>query len=216
MCKGVYVSFAYFEKAYTPDSLDKSFCESWVLMDSCTCHQVILSCPYQQCLVQVFSTVALGPPWGHGAVLRGARAEALTKELCRDIAKPKIKLDILIGEQGATCVESLWMGATNLERLRTTRLVKPVRSSWRLDSDEDVCILPLLLFIVHMDCIHRQSHLSRRLCHKKTKYFFTQDPFQCTLRINGNTPRQVETFKVPWDDIHKWCKVEQSGWYMDR
>jgi len=39
-------------------------------------------------LDQGFSTGAHAPHGGHGAVLRGPRAEAFTKELCRDIAKP--------------------------------------------------------------------------------------------------------------------------------
>jgi len=42
-----------------------------------------------QALAQGFSTGALGPPWYHGAVLRGPRAEAFTKLLYHDIAKSK-------------------------------------------------------------------------------------------------------------------------------
>jgi len=44
---------------------------------------------------------------GHGAVPRGPRAKAFTKYLCRDIAKPKTKLGVLLMSRGHKFWESL-------------------------------------------------------------------------------------------------------------
>jgi len=58
----------------------------------------------------------------HEAVLRGSRAETFINWLCRDVAKPKTKIDIFIDEQGAASAEGLWKGATNHGSLRNTAL----------------------------------------------------------------------------------------------